>query len=110
MILKLKLETLWSYAYVQTELTHTFPAIGPGIHQNHTSAVVFCCLCLLGWVCSHCFRRRMAGVEEGGGGGGGHGDGGGCWSWRVDSICIWHTDCTKYANRQTMTFAVIFFL
>lgn len=33
-----------------------------------------------------------------------------CWSWRVDSICIWHTDCTKYANRQTMTFAVLFFL
>lgn len=26
------------------------------------------------------------------------------------SICIWHTDCTKYANRQTMTFAVLFFL
>lgn len=39
-----------------------------------------------------------------GGGGGAH------WSWRVDSICIWHTDCTKYANGQTMTFAVLFFL
>lgn len=36
--------------------------------------------------------------------------GGACWSWQVDSICIWHTDCTKYANRQTMTFAVLFLL
>lgn len=38
------------------------------------------------------------------------GRGGACWSWQVDSICIWHTDCTKYANRQTMTFAVLFLL
>lgn len=44
------------------------------------------------------------------GGWGGGGDGCACWSWRVESICIWHTDCSKYANRQTMTFAVLFFL
>lgn len=84
--------------------SHTFPPIGPHIHQNHTSAFVFCCLCLFGWVCSHSSRRRMAGT------GGVRGGRAAFWSWQVDSICIWHTDCTKYANRQTMTFAVLFFL
>uniref|UniRef100_A0A3Q3MEE7 RUNX family transcription factor 3 n=1 Tax=Labrus bergylta TaxID=56723 RepID=A0A3Q3MEE7_9LABR len=37
----------------------------PHTHRNHTSAVVFCCLCLLGWVCSYCSSRRMAGVWGG---------------------------------------------
>lgn len=35
--------------------------------------------------------------------------GGASWSWQIDSICIWHTDCTKYANRHTIGFAVLFF-
>lgn len=60
-------------------------------------------LYLLGWVCSLSTRRRMMGVGKSRGGGA-------CSSWRVAFICIWHTDCTKYANRQTMTFAVLFFL
>lgn len=68
--------------------------------QTYTSAVVLRCLYLLDWVCSCSSTRRIAGQSCGGA----------CWSWRVDSICIWHTDCTKYANRQTMTFAVLFFL
>lgn len=37
-----------------------------------SSAVVFCCLYLLGWVCSHSSRRRMAGVREGVGAAGVH--------------------------------------
>lgn len=81
--------------------------MGPHIHQNHTRAIVFCSLCLLGWVCSRSSMRRMAGT---GGRERRAGRGGACWSWQVDSICIWHTDCTKYANRQTMTFAVLFLL
>lgn len=58
----------------------------------------FVAVCLLAWVCSHCSRRRMAGTAGAVGGA----VGGACRSWQVDSICIWHTDCTKYANRQTM--------
>lgn len=59
----------------------------------------FVAVCLLAWVCSHSSRRRMAGTAGVGWGGP---VGGACRSWQVDSICIWHTDCTKYANRQTM--------
>lgn len=53
---------------------------------------------------------RAWGRQCRGGWGEGVEGGGACWSWRVESICIWHTDCSKYANRQTMTFAVLFFL
>lgn len=50
-------------------------------------------------------------VRKGQGWEGGSGWGWGAGScWQVDSICIWHTDCTKYANRQTMPFAVLFLL
>lgn len=66
-------------------------------HQNRTGAVLFCC---------RLFTRlgvfAQLQEENGGGGGGGQAVGGACQSWQVDSICIWHTDCTKYANRQTM--------
>lgn len=99
-------------ACIQRELTH-LPTHGP-THPPKSSAVVFCCLYLLGWVCSQSSReengRRGAAVVVRGGGGSRSGGGCICWRWRVDSICIWHTDCTKYANRQTMTFAVLFSL
>lgn len=71
------------------------------IHQNHTNV----------W----CFVASIysAGCVQSSGGEwqwGSCSGRGACWRWRVDSICIWHTDCTKYANRQTMTFAVVFSL
>lgn len=65
--------------------------------ELYVSVSVTACIYLAG--CVHRTQRRMAARGRD------------TWGrWRVDSICIWHTDCTKYANRQTMTFAVLFCL
>lgn len=73
-------------------------------HQNRTGAVLFCCRLFtrLGVFAQLQEENGENGGHGGGVWGGGGAGGGACQSWQVDSICIWHTDCTKYVNRQTM--------